>query len=166
MVWDHDPKPTSGTPGRDHDHARDHDHDPASRSSAPPTSTTKVSSTSDLLEEVSSQGTKDGDKENDEDDNYNYQENGSYDDANKNSRAHIARDALGEVVLVLRHFYGLQHPLAAALAQRLRESELEITRDDTLHESAVLWAVAAQEKRLEDLVASMVSSRVVSLRRE
>ena len=52
----------------------------------------------------------------------------------------MALDILGEVVLTLRHFFGLSHPLAAALAHRLRNAAQNPNNDGTAHTTAVVWA--------------------------
>ena len=63
----------------------------------------------------------------------------------------VALDALSEVVLTLRHFFGLRHPVAEALAQRVRMTSQDAGLDNTVHTTAVTWAVGAQQKRLEQL---------------
>ena len=60
----------------------------------------------------------------------------------------LAKDALAEVVLVLRHFYGVKHPLAAALAHRVKSNALDVGGDGSAHATAVLWAMGSQEQRL------------------
>ena len=76
----------------------------------------------------------------------------------------FAKDTLGEVVICLRHFFGLHHPLAKALAIKLKNIDnvkdagnmnvaggMGAEADGDIHQSAVFWGMGMQEERLKKL---------------